>query len=239
MKLYIDESGSITANINSRNRFFVIAILETSEPHRVIRQFRRAKSNYVKMTNKSIDITREIKGSEMDYGMKKLIFEELSEKTDCVFHYIIIDNKELDTRLVDKVEVSFNYFLNTFIQRIVKNRSEYERKELFLLIDERNVSTGSLNTLEEYLYIEQIIKNGMFDDVKVKYKDSSTKDLIQVADIFCNTVYRIARSHAVGAIDKKNRVLLKCCNVGRYEYFPYHKNDLDICQYKFHSNQYS
>lgn len=75
MKLYVDESGSITASKERKNRYFVIAYAQTANPSNVIRQFRKAKVNYLKtQTNPPFNIKDEIKGSEMPYGMKKAIF---------------------------------------------------------------------------------------------------------------------------------------------------------------------
>ncbi|HBK0096414.1 TPA: DUF3800 domain-containing protein, partial [Listeria monocytogenes] len=48
MRLFVDESGTITRNKNLNNRYFVIAFLETEQPYNVIRQFREAKLKYLK-----------------------------------------------------------------------------------------------------------------------------------------------------------------------------------------------
>ncbi|HBJ9108642.1 TPA: DUF3800 domain-containing protein, partial [Listeria monocytogenes] len=78
MRLFVDESGTITRNKNLNNRYFVIAFLETEQPYNVIRQFREAKLKYLKKYPSSkLDITKEIKGSEMPFEMKKLIFNML------------------------------------------------------------------------------------------------------------------------------------------------------------------
>lgn len=46
MNLFVDESGSITASKLNKNRFFIIAFLETDKPYNVIRQFRKDSVKY-------------------------------------------------------------------------------------------------------------------------------------------------------------------------------------------------
>lgn len=229
MKLYVDESGSITASKERKNRYFVIAYAQTANPSNVIRQFRKAKVNYLKtQTNPPFNIKDEIKGSEMPYGMKKAIFQRLAEKTDLRFHYKIIDNNNLHSNLVSSPSISFNYFIGLSLKSICYSQV-IENESLFMLIDERNQSVQSLNSLEEYLKIEFTLNNTLLSNVTVKYKDSKTKDLIQIADIFANTLYRVCVSHSTGGYDKKNRRLLSSCDIGCHNYFPRNKNTLDIC----------
>ncbi len=229
LKLYVDESGSITASADRKKRYFVIAYAQTSNPNNVIRQFRKAKVDFLKMqSTPTFDIKDEIKGSEMPYAMKKLIFQRLAEKTDITFHYKIIDNNNLTTNLINSPSISFNYFIGLSLKSICHSQT-IQSESLFMLIDERNQSVQSLNSLEEYLKIEFTLNNTLLSDVTVKYKDSKTKDLIQIADIFANTLYRVCVSHATGNYDKRNRRLLSSCNIGCHNYFPRNKNTLDIC----------
>ncbi|MCZ4406795.1 DUF3800 domain-containing protein [Enterococcus lactis] len=74
-------------------------------------------------------------------------------------------------------------------------------------IDDRNTAIGSLNSLQEYLEIKFKIETQKFTKIKSSYKDSKSKDLIQVVDLFANTVFRIAKNHAVGMDnDKKTEI---------------------------------
>ncbi|MGX7106139.1 DUF3800 domain-containing protein [Globicatella sanguinis] len=203
MKLYIDESGSITTSNAKRNRYFIMSFVHTNEPYKVIREFRRAKIEFLKIhSDIQLDIKKEIKGSEMTFGMKKHIFEHLKSKTDVSFHFMVIDNQNLKTNLREKPSISFNYFISLAVKKIRNNVRDNDR-DLFLLIDERNQSVGSLNSLSEYLQIELSIKTNHYDKIKVNYKDSKTKDLIQIADIFSNTIYRVCQSELFSREDKK------------------------------------
>lgn len=230
MKLYVDESGTITTNTFPENRFFIIVFVECNDYRKAIRVFREAKKDYLNKTPTcKFNIKDEIKGSEMPYGMKKLIFERLSSRTDIVFHYQVIDNFYLKDSLKKCPSISFNYFIAVTLKDILNTRIPIH-KTLYMLIDERNQSVKSLNSLEEYLKIEFMIKTNCVDDIIVEYKDSQTKDLIQIADIFVNTVFRICKNHAWNRPDNRNRKLLSICNLGSKSYFPKHKNNLDICK---------
>lgn len=230
MKLYVDESGSISSSKASVNRYFIVAYVQTKNPNNVIRQFRKAKTIYFKQhPDIKFDLQSEIKGSEMAYGMKKMIFDRLSNKSDIKFHFKIIDNHNLTDRLIDNPSISFNYFVNLSLKSICASQ-EVNGEPLFMLIDERNQSVESLNSLEEYLKIQYSLEQAIFTDIKIRYKDSKTKDLIQIADIFANTLYRICVNHSKGGYDKRDRKLLSSCHIGCNNYFPRDKNDLDICK---------
>ena len=154
MKLFIDESGSITTSRTLPNRYFVIGFLETEYPYNMIRQFKAAKKDYITRTPDSrLDIKAEIKGSEMPFGMKKLIFERITEKTDAVFHYIIIDNFNLYESIATHSALSFNYFVYLTVAQI-KNNKRKSNEKLYLDIDDRNTALRSLNSLEDYLKIK-------------------------------------------------------------------------------------
>lgn len=224
MKLYIDESGSITEDNSNKNKFFVISCLEIKNDYRAIRQFRNSKKKIIDKY-KNLDLRQEIKGSQMPYEMKEKIFNDFRSKTDAKFHFIIADNHKLKSSLRRQSSLTFNYLISLLIRSIIKENKISHENTLYLLIDERNQSVESTNSLEEYLKIEFTIKNNIFDNVIVKYKDSKTKDLVQAADVFANTLYRAS----VNLDDVKNRKLIKLCNVGVCEFFPIKHNILDFC----------
>lgn len=233
MKLFIDESGIITKSTIKKNRYFILAFLETDDPYNVIRQFRKAKKEFISINNScKFDIKDEIKGSEMPYGMKKMIFEKLSDKTDAKFHFKIIDNFHLSDNLLSNTSLAFNYFLYLSVREIKRISSTEKPEELYLLIDDRNTAIGSLNSLQEYLRIKFMLETEAFSEISSSYKDSKSKDLIQVVDLFSNTIFRIAKNQAIGMNnDKRNMRLLECCNVGCAHYFPWNSCQINICKY--------
>lgn len=228
MKLYIDESGSITSSKHNKNRFFVICFVHTDNPSKLIREFRKAKVKFAEAhPEANIDVKEEIKGSQMLYGMKKAIFDRITKNTDVSFHFKIIDNWNLSDNLVAKPSIAFNYFVGLSIERIRYKLNDMDTN-LFLLIDERNQSVESLNGLQEYLTIKYSFETNHYQNVSVKYKDSRTKDLIQLADIFANTLYRLCIAHTHKQVDNKNTALLNICNRGFYDYFPQKHKENDF-----------
>lgn len=217
MRLFIDESGSITTNRNPLNRYFVIGFLETNSPTNVIRHFRSSKKAYIDRTPQSnLNIKEEIKGSKMPFGMKKMIFERLRDKTDVIFHFILVDNYKLHEYLVFEPSLSFNYFIYITIEKMLTLKQRLPRS-LSLNIDDRNTALESLNSLEDYLKIKFKIENQVIHDIGVTYHESDKKELIQVIDLFCNTVFRLSKSPES---DVKNRTLLSICRIGCKSYFP-------------------
>ncbi|EOT42737.1 DUF3800 domain-containing protein [Enterococcus dispar] len=231
MRIFADESGCITKSKSLGTRFFVIAFLETDEPYNVIRQFRKAKAKYIRNNNIDFDIKDEIKGSEMPYGMKKSIFESLAEKTDVKFHFKIIDNFNIIDNLRSNTALAFNYFTYLTLANIHRISTSSSKNILNVMLDDRNTSIESLNSLEDYLRIKFMIETSTVSELKTTYKDSKSKDLIQVVDLFANTVFRIARNHAQGSnTDVRNRRLLEICNIGCPHYFPRKYCNIDICK---------
>ncbi|MDT2849740.1 DUF3800 domain-containing protein [Vagococcus carniphilus] len=227
MKLFIDESGSITTSKKKKNRYFVIGFLETEDPYNVIRQFRTAKKAYIQRhPNCKFNLKQEIKGSEMPFGMKKEIFTRIRDKSDAKFHFKIVDNFNLYENLATEPTLSFNYFVFLTVSKIEQMKRSNVKDSLFLRIDDRNTALESLNSLEDYLKIKFIIENKIYNDIDVKYHESDKKDLIQVIDLFCNTVFRLSKANPN---DKKNRELFELCNTGCKHYFPRSKCCLDFC----------
>jgi len=194
MKLYIDESGSITTVSNKPNRFFVLSLVETENPRRVAQVFKRSKQSYIdKNPGCGFSIKDEIKGSEMPNNMKKYIFNALKEKTDIKMHYIIFDNWNAVDRLRRKPSIAFNYLMFLKLRSIFNGRTK--GIDLELKLDNRNCSVYGLNSLQEYLEIEFCLKSDKCVSAEVKYHESDRKELIQIADIFSNTLFKVCKFH--------------------------------------------
>ncbi|HAK9948044.1 TPA: DUF3800 domain-containing protein, partial [Listeria monocytogenes] len=124
----------------------------------------------------------------------------------------------------------FNYFIYLTVNEISKIPINPANNYLKMQIDDRNTAIESLNSLQEYLTIKFTMEHPIFSSVETSYKDSQNKDLIQVVDLFANTVFRVCRNHvSAHKTDKRNRELLSLCNIGCDHYFPRHICDLDIC----------
>lgn len=190
--LFIDESGSITRSKSWKRRYFVIAIVESNQPLHVKRIFRKAKVKFLKTHSSKnyagLDYHKEIKGSEMPSKMKAFIFNELKNKTDVKLHYVIIDNHYLNDNFFNNVELCFNFILCNYLKNLLKlNR----HNRLAIKLDERNCSMKRLYSLQDYLKIDLMFQNKLIKYFGgCKYVDSTQSDLVQVADMVANTVYR-------------------------------------------------
>ncbi|WP_056955554.1 DUF3800 domain-containing protein [Limosilactobacillus ingluviei] len=224
--LFIDESGSITRNKSRNCRYFVIAIVESDNPSHVKRIFKKAKVKFLK-THASknyaiLDYRKEIKGSEMPSKMKKYIFNELKKKTDVKFHYIVIDNHHLKDDFFDNVELCFNFVLCNYLKNLLQLNNQ---KDLSIQLDERNCSVKSLNSLDGYLKIELMLKNNIINEFNgCKYVDSTKSDLVQVADMVANTVYRSCKHDSK---DGANALIMNQYFNDGNMYFPNRANNLE------------
>lgn len=224
--LIIDESGTITKSKDPQHRYFVISILDTDNPKKVIRTFRKLKKNYIihnKKECKNLDISEEIKGSQMSASMKSYIFSELSKRTDAKFNYIVIDNWHLQDQLKNDPERCFNYVLKLFLEKI----TNYQDKIVSVFVDERNCTVKSVNSLSMYLRIALCLEKKVFQEIdKCIYCNSESQEIIQVSDIFANAVVRACRADAKKYNNEGNINALSCANIDRKMYFPYKYNKL-------------
>ncbi|MEE6657009.1 DUF3800 domain-containing protein [Limosilactobacillus reuteri] len=227
--LFIDESGSITRNRSKNNRYFIIAMAETNNPQRVRRKFYKYKKNYVKKhSSLQLDYTKEIKGSQMPLAMKRYILKNLIDSTDVSLHYIIIDNWNLVDNFYDNVELCFNFVTGNFLGRFLKKYFD-DFYELEMVLDERNCTIKSLNSLKDYLKIKLCLDERIIKDiVKCEYADSREYAVLQVTDVFSNLVWRACQEELFAKPNPGNANLLEELMPGDNMYFPYKKNTLSF-----------
>lgn len=201
---YGDESGSITTSKGFKNRYFIIgfiSLIDKNEKDKVKRVFRKSKKDFIKYNpHLNLDITKEIKGSEMPLEMKKYVFEKLISKTNIKFHYAIIDNHKLYGKLQSKPHITFNYLIDTYF----KDNHRTGIKDLHLNLDDRNKAVEKLRDLENYLQTSLFVTTDI-ENVKVEYFESHKVDLIQLSDVFCNFLY----SYVTFYMNAKNTKSLK------------------------------
>ncbi|EAE8567859.1 DUF3800 domain-containing protein [Listeria monocytogenes] len=225
MNLYVDESGSITSSMIHRNRFFVLVAIETDFPEKVKRVFRTTKKNFINAhPDYGFDLKNEIKGSEMPAEMKKWFFQDLGKKTDIKIHYMIFDNFKAELRLRKKPSITFNYLIYLKLCSLIN----WEPVDsLNINLDNRNCSVYNLNSLCDYLEIQFVAKHGLVNNVTVKYHESSDNELIQIADIFANTLFRMCKysnakkEHPLNCFNESKEVHAECKDIiSNCEFFP-------------------
>lgn len=187
---YGDESGSITTSDIFVNRFFVIGFVglnDTDKIQKINRDFRKLKVKYIEKNNLDLDYKKEIKGSQMSLDMQIYILEKLCKKHELTLHYAIIDNHELYEKLRKQPHITFNYLINTYF----KDNHRTGITKLKLRLDDRNKALIDLKDLEFYLKNELYVNTDV-ETVEVSYHLSHNVPMIQIADIFCNMLFRYA-----------------------------------------------
>ena len=182
--IVIDESGAMH---QKENDYFVIAgfitkqIYSIKSRHKKVEKEMREKYSYLNRYS-------ELKGLFLNSKQKIEILSTLLESPTLIPIAIIVDKKHMIKRNNHNENIKYNYFLQLLLHYLLVNYANlflYEKIELIL--DNRNVSVGSLNSLQDYLNAELGL---VFDkQFKVYYKNSKDHREVQVADLIANTLF--------------------------------------------------
>lgn len=195
LNFYIDESGSMTTEYTQHNPYFIIALVKVNN----IKKLNRVYKYFVKKYHDELILCPkadrmfkdekfvELKGSAMTGELKKK-FVEFFTLTPGLFEVFIIkvDNKAVEKDFYKNTARAFNYLLKLAFQFLIHNKFIPENSVLSLQIDERNQSTESKSSLEDYLDTQLRLEEHIIDDIKVSYFDSANNPLVQIADVFAN-----------------------------------------------------
>lgn len=185
--LYIDESGSIHKNSNTK--YFAVGGYYTTEDtkDKIISKYKR--SNLKMKFKKNLLRDNEIKSYDMSDEDKINIFGKI-QNLDGFYGCTKIFNKSLISNDIIKPNIFFNYAVKILIKDCILpnfNNSDINEKIKFIInVDNRNINSNNLNDLSSYLKTEFCI-DGF--DFKVKYYDSKMNYGIQLADLIVNTFY--------------------------------------------------
>lgn len=198
MKMYIDESGSISKDVDiPMNKYFIIGCVFTKEPKKLKNRFKRFILKYkdellkLKKSDKIFDKNKnfiELKGSALDRDMKIKFIEYFCKDNILEVNYIVLSNYDISIKFMENKARTFNYLLKLFLSCYLSKNNSFDRN-LEINIDERNVRTESKFSLEDYLNQELVLDKSFLDKVEVSYFDSSQNIIIQIADVFSNIMY--------------------------------------------------
>ncbi|MDD9868201.1 MAG: DUF3800 domain-containing protein [Candidatus Campbellbacteria bacterium] len=213
-RLYIDESG----NLGRGGRYFVFPVIYFSS-RRHYKSWKNLAKKVIK-NNSTLKTLGEIKGSDMNYALKKRILSEIDSKgIDFNIWLGIIDTaaqyyKEKYINSDSIKELAFNYTLNRLFQEKITRK--ISTKSVEVCIDNRNLKTGSKYSLEEYINVESIHNdNHCCESILVKYKNSKKCYGIQLADLIANIVFtKYEYNGSVGLY--KNYIKPKILDVWEY-----------------------
>jgi hypothetical protein len=185
--IILDESGNL--HKNSTDRYFVIGGVLTTKPELLNKKYRKINKNLKIRRNIPIDV--ELKASKLNKYDKIDLFKNIQIVNDFKFVGIVVDKSKLQ-RKISRVNLFYNYLLKVLMLSLKQNGLITEKTEnIHLILDQRSIKSGSINSLEDYLNIEfnYHLYIEMHTNFMVNYADSRKSFNIQLADLLCNTVW--------------------------------------------------
>lgn len=193
--LYIDESGSMTTEYHEEFPFFIICIIRVLEKRKiksVIKRFISKNMDKLKSLHSSKMFRNgkfvEIKGSELTFELKESFVNYLCKYNAFEVIYIDVDNSNVDEKLYRNKARAFNYLVDLCLGYSIRKKI-LPKGDYLIQIDERNIKTNAQKTLEDYLYMELVLKKNYLNDITVQYFDSADNVYIQLSDFFSNLFY--------------------------------------------------
>ncbi len=182
--IVIDESGAIH---QKNNNFFVIAGYITQRIYSV-KSCHKKLEKHIKDKYPKTNKYEELKACYLKPTQKAEFLNELFKIPTTIPIGIIVDKKHLIKRNKHDENIKYNYFLGLLLNFLLENHQElFPHDDITLILDNRNVKVGSLNSLEDYLNTTLgLTKEKNF---KVFYYDSKGHRTVQMADLIANTFF--------------------------------------------------
>ena len=214
--VYLDESGSIHKNSNTK--YFAVGgyIASAKDKNKVVSQYKKINKNI--KDYKNIPLNKEIKSYDMTDMEKIEIFNKIQNINSFYGCAKVFEKASMKKEIIES-NIFFNYAIKIlFKDCIIPLLNQINDNIDFIVnVDNRNIRVGDLNNLETYLKTEFCLDNF---DFKITYYDSATNYGIQLADLIVNTFYN---SYKNSDIVKKVLPSLKSKNF-RVSLFPSYKN---------------
>lgn len=206
-RLFVDESGTMTAQYCNIHPYFVIAIVRAKDPDKLKRTYKRfvtKNMNRLKAADKNNamfinDKFTELKGNCFTPQLKRDFVDFFCRNDYFEVFYIVADNvkvsKKEDGKLYNNTARAFNYLLKLALEYYIKKQL-LTNKGINIQLDERNERTETKFFLENYLNTELCMEGIIEDECKVTYFDSCNNHIIQIADIFANLMFSQLKTNA-------------------------------------------
>ena len=163
---YVDESGSMTKKGLKylSNQYFVICVVHVKEPKMLKRAYKRFISSNIDLLRRDdkhhnmfykSGKFKELKGSFMSKELKIKFAEFFCKYNYIELYYICCSNQLAENYFYSNKARAFNYLVRLCIEYNSSN-GNLKKDYNYFHIDERNVSTRTIATLEEYLCIELV-----------------------------------------------------------------------------------
>ena len=196
---YVDESGSMTKKGLKYlfNQYFVICVVRVKQPKMLKRAYKRFISSNIELLRKDdrshnmfykTGKFKELKGAFMSNEMKRKFTKFFCRYNYFEIYYICCSNQMADNYFYSNKARAFNYLIRLCVEYNSINNN-LNKDYNYFHIDERNVSTKTMASLEEYLCIELVTVKHLQLGFTVEYHQSEVQELIQIADVFSNLYY--------------------------------------------------
>lgn len=193
--LYLDESGSIHKNSNTK--YFAVGGYFTfySDRNKIISKYKKINLKLKRLKGLSFD--SEIKSYDMTEREKIEIFNEIQD-IDTFYGCVKVFDKTIMKKEIINSNIFFNYAVRVLIKDcilpILDAKTIDKQIKFIISIDNRNIRVGELNNLESYLKTEYCLENF---DFEITYFDSRTNYGIQLADLIVNTFYNLYKKRKI------------------------------------------
>ena len=190
--VYLDESGSIHKNSNTK--YFAVGgyFVFTKDKNKVTSQYK--KINKEIKDHKNISLNKEIKSYHMTDNEKIKFFNKIQD-IDSFYGCAKVFEKTAMKKEIIESNIFFNYAIKLLFKDCViplLNLNQIsDNIEFIVSVDNRNIRIGDLNNLEAYLKTEFCLENFNF---KITYYDSATNYGVQLADLIVNTFYNLYKN---------------------------------------------
>ncbi|MCR8613401.1 MAG: DUF3800 domain-containing protein [Mycoplasma sp.] len=181
--IFIDESGSLN---NKNVGLFSVSLVfvKKNDSSWLKNHFKR---NIKKLKNKlGIPLKNELKAHDFVKNKKLYdLFNFIKEIKSVKSYSSYILNKGIDNRYLKNKNVTFNFLVKSALERAVENIDYFKvKQDIKIIVDNREIATGSLKSLKDYLDAEFIVKKDIFKNIELEYMDSRRHWGVQLADFF-------------------------------------------------------
>jgi hypothetical protein len=228
-QIFIDESGSLGNSDVEHFPYFVISLVRVNDIHCLRKAFRRFVASHYQELMKMDKGHRmfnngkftEMKGCCLSYAMKREFADYIARNHFFDASFIVVKNHGCEERFYTNKNRSFNYLVKECLEYLIRKGIYPQKEEYYLRIDNRNVRNDAKMSMEDYLSTELCIEDNLLKRIQVAYYDSTTSEMIQIADFFANLKFSdvIKRNYS----DLLNK--LKSENYVSFTYeFPFYQN---------------
>lgn len=206
--------------------YFIICTVRVKDGGKLKRIYKRFISKYFNDL-KALDDGKmfdgnkfkELKGSSLDYEMKRKFVEYFCRSNIFEVYYIKVLNAKVKPKLYKNTSRAFNFLYKLKLSFFLK-RKYLPNDEYIIQFDNRNQKNDSKNSLEDYLNAELHLNEELTEEIHVDYFNSENNTLIQIADVFSNIFYSYCfHSEKYNSIIKRMKKFKSLKGVFKFPYY--------------------